>query len=129
MSKLPNTLTILHLLAVPNTSTQCPDFPYTPLVMAAISAANTLLLLISIVTFIASCAVLKRAKRSRQVHRVPDYETAGNVVKVEGKAIPCPVYGDVDAVSFPIQPNYQGLQMHSLENHLYAMVIATQLQE
>ena len=115
---------------VHNTATDCPDvIPITPLVVAAISAANTLLLLVSLATFIASCAVLRRAKCCirRNAVTVRDYEMVDDAVKAQivrsnGKAVPCPVYADANAVPLSTQPQYQALQMQTTENHLYAIV-------
>ena len=118
----PKSLPLLHLLAVANTGTQQPDFPYPPVVVAAITAANTLLLVASLATFIASCAVLIRAKRGRHEHTVHDYETAddgvkGQVVKVDSKT--GPVYADVADLPLPTRLQYQELQMHTMQSHQY----------
>ena len=95
--------------------------------VAAITAANTLLLVASLATFIASCAVLIRANRGRHEHTVHDYETADIGVRGDSKAVPCPVYADVDAVPLPTQLQYQALQMHTMQNHQYATVANSQL--
>ena len=113
-----------------NTATDCPDvIPITPPVVASISAANTLLLLVSLATFIASCAVLRRAKWGRRKNTVTvnDYDMVDDAVKAQigrsnGKAVPCPVYADANAVPLSTQPQYQALQMQTTENHLYTIV-------
>ena len=90
--------------------------------VAAITAANTLLLVASLVAVIASCAVLRRAKRSRQKHTVHNYETAddgvkGQMVRADSEAVP--VHADVDDLPLPTQLQYQELQMHTMQSHQY----------
>ena len=117
-----------------SSATDCPDIPFTPLVVAAISAANTLLLLVSLATFVASCAVLRRAK-SRQKHtaahnydsksedRVHDYEVVDDAVKVRmanGNTPAVTVCDNVDDLSLSTQ--YQELDTHISDNPHYAAV-------
>ena len=117
---------ILYLSAATNTASECSEQSiYTPLVVVAISAANTLLLLISLATFVASCAVLCRAKRSRQKHTVHDYEMADDEVKgqmVQDDSDIVSVQADIVDLHLPTQLQYQTLQTHTLQNHQYATV-------
>ena len=117
----------LHFLAVPNTGTGtvCPDSSYPPIVVAAITAANTLLLVASLATFIASCFILMKAKRGKADETIHDYEAVDDVikdrmVKVDTRAVP--VCENVDDLSLSTQSQYQDLQIHSTENPQYAAV-------
>ena len=118
-------LPTLHHLAVPSTSPHCPDSPFQPIVVAAITAANTLLLLASLATFIGSCTVLKRVKQGRQIqdksnlpedddhiYEAVDDEAKGQTVKAEGDDT-VPVYADVTDLLPSIRRQYQTPQMHS----------------
>ena len=58
---------------------------------------------------------------------VNDYDMVDDAVKAQivrsnGKAVPCPVYADANAVPLSTQPQYQALQMQTTENHLYAII-------
>ena len=120
------TLSPLHLPAEPNTGTKHSIFelPLTPVVIVAISAANTLLLLISLAILIASCAVLKKAKRSRQKctaahnYTAADYEV--KVARVDDDSETISEYADVADLPIPSQKQYQTLQTGTLNNHQYA---------
>ena len=116
---------LLHFPVVPTTVTNLerPDIiPYSPLVVAAISAANTLLLLVSLATFFASCAVLRRAKRNRRKHTAARNHTTadGRIVNADSETVP--VSTDADDIALPIQLQYQTLQSHTLHDHQYATV-------
>ena len=90
--------------------------------VAAISAANTLLLLVSLVIFSASCAVLSRAKRSRPKHTAArNYTTADEwTVNADSDTVPVPT--DADDITLPVQLQYQTLQLHTMHDHQYATV-------
>ena len=120
---------MLYLSAAPNTASECSEqSAYPPLVVVAISAANTLLLLISLTTFIASCAVLRRAKKSqndRFEDTVHDYEVVDDVVKfrmVQADMEAVSVCDNVGDLSHSTHPQYQDLQTHTTDNHQYATV-------
>ena len=128
-------LSTLYLHAVPSAAAGCPDISFTPFVVASISAANTLLLLVSLVIFIASCAILRRAKRSRRKHiavhtydgksedTVHDYEAVDDVVKVRmanGNTQAVTVCDNVDDLSLSTQ--CPELDAHTSDNPHYAAV-------
>ena len=110
--------------AMPSAAAGCPDISFTPFVVAAISAANTLLLLVSLAIFIASCAVLRRAKRSRQKHtEARNYTTTDDEVKVarvDDDSESISEYADVADLPLPGQRQYQTLQTGTLNDHQYA---------
>ena len=117
---------IFHLSAAPNSATEgLEQSMYPPLVLAAISAANILLLLISLSAFIASCAVLCRARRGRQQDTIHNYEAAndevkGHMVTAESDAVS--IHADTVDLHLPVQLQYQTLQTHTMQNHQYATV-------
>ena len=120
------TVSPLHLPAEPNTGTKHSIFslPLTTVVIVAISAANTLVLLVSLAIFIASCAVLRRAKRSRRKHTAArNYTTTDDEVKVarvDDDSESISEYADVADLPLPGQRQYQTLQTGTLNDHQYA---------